>query len=129
MPTEPIDTLIIGAGLSGIYAAHLLAKKKRAFLVLEARERLGGRILCQAHQGYFSDLGPSWYWPDIHPKIRELTGALGLTGFRQYEDGHGRFQDPAGTVHTVRGFASQPPSWRPLRRHGRNHRKALPNPS
>ena len=60
---EPIETVIIGAGLSGIYAASLLARKKRSFVVLEARNRVGGRIWCPSHDGYRCDLGPSWYWP------------------------------------------------------------------
>jgi monoamine oxidase len=69
MPTETVDTMIIGGGLSGIYAAYLLSQKNKPFIVLEARERIGGRILSPEHQEFFSDLGPSWYWPEIHPKM------------------------------------------------------------
>ncbi|MBI9083606.1 MAG: FAD-dependent oxidoreductase [Desulfobacterales bacterium] len=112
MPTEIVNTLIIGAGLSGIYAATLLAKRDQPFIVLEARERAGGRILCPEHHGFFSDLGPSWYWPEIHPKMADLIQTLGLSGYRQFEDGHGRFQGPDGTVKTVRGYTTQPRSWR-----------------
>jgi len=112
MPTETIDTLIIGGGLSGIYAAYLLAQKNRSFVVLEARERLGGRILSPEHQGLFSDLGPSWYWPAIHPKMAQLIQTLGLKGYRQFEEGMGRFQSSNGTVQTVSGYANEPLSWR-----------------
>ena len=112
MPTETIDTLIIGGGLSGIYAAYLLAQKNQSFVVLEARERLGGRILSPEHQGFFSDLGPSWYWPSIHPKMAQLIQTLGLKGYRQFEEGLGRFQSPNGAVQTVRGYATEPLSWR-----------------
>ena len=69
MSTETVDTMIIGGGLSGIYAAYLLSQRNKPFVVLEARERIGGRILCPEHQEFFSDLGPSWYWPSIHPKM------------------------------------------------------------
>ncbi len=55
-----IDTIVIGAGLIGIYAASLLAQTRRSFLVLEARDRMGGRILCSSYQAYVSGLGPSW---------------------------------------------------------------------
>ena len=41
MLTETIDTIIIGAGLSGIYAAYLLSQRNKTFVVLEARERNG----------------------------------------------------------------------------------------
>ena len=50
--TNPIDTTIIGAGLSGIYAASLLAERNNSFVVLEARNRIGGRILCPAYQNH-----------------------------------------------------------------------------
>ena len=38
MPAETVDSLIIGGGLSGIYAAHLLSQRNKSFVVLEARE-------------------------------------------------------------------------------------------
>lgn len=112
MPTENVDTIIVGGGLSGIYAAYLLAQKGQSFIVLEARERAGGRILSPDHQGFFSDLGPSWYWPSINPKMVHLVQTLGLEGYRQFETGRGRFQRADGTVQTVSGYAMEPPSWR-----------------
>lgn len=112
MPTKTVDTLIIGGGLSGIYAAYLLSRRKASFLVLEARERIGGRILCPEHQGYLSDLGPSWFWPEIQPKIAHLVQTLGLEGYRQFEEGLGRFQCLDGAVRTIRGYAMEPLSWR-----------------
>ncbi|MGC9196687.1 MAG: flavin monoamine oxidase family protein [Syntrophobacteraceae bacterium] len=112
MHPQAVDTLIIGGGLSGIYAAHLLRQKHRSFVVLEARERLGGRILSPEYRGFFSDLGPSWYWPSIHHKMSGLIEAMGLHGYRQFEEGLGRFQNYAGTVRTLRSSPMEPPSWR-----------------
>jgi len=112
MCTETVDTTIIGGGLSGIYAAYLLSQRKESFVVLEARERIGGRILSPGHRGYFSDLGPSWYWPEIHPKMAHLIQTLGLEGYRQFEEGMGRFQRANGAVQTVRGYATEPLCWR-----------------
>lgn len=80
--------------------------------MLEARNRVGGRILCPEHHGFFPDLGPSWYWPDIHPRMAHLVQHLGLEGYPQFEDGFGRMQGPDGRVQTVRGYVSQPRSWR-----------------
>jgi monoamine oxidase len=112
MNVQTIETAIIGGGLSGIYAACLLQQKKGSYVVLEARNRLGGRIVSPEFQGFFADLGPSWYWPEIQPKMARLIDSLGLIGYRQFEDGLGRFERHDGTVQTVRGFAMQPPSFR-----------------
>lgn len=112
MPEETVDTLIIGGGLSGMYAAFLLSRKKMPFLLLEARSRMGGRILTTEHQGFFSDLGPSWYWPEVNPKLTLLIDTLNLKGYRQFEEGNGRFQNPDGSVQTVRGYSTFPASWR-----------------
>ena len=112
MSTEKVDTIIIGGGLSGIYSAYLLSQKNIPFVILEARGRIGGRILSNEHHGFFSDLGPSWYWPEINPKITHLIQTLNLKGYRQFEKGMGRFETPNGTVRTVRGYPTAPSSWR-----------------
>ena len=112
MHAETFDTIIIGGGLSGVYAASLLAEMRASFLVLEARDRLGGRILSPEHHGFFSDLGPSWYWPAIHPKMAYLIQTLGLYGYPQFDSGYGRFERFNGSVQTVRGYVMEPPSFR-----------------
>jgi monoamine oxidase len=112
MITESVDVVIIGGGLSGIYAACLLTQTNKSFVVLEARDRIGGRILSPEYNGFFSDLGPSWYWPDIHFKLAHLIQILGLSGYPQFETGIGCFQRYNGTVQAVRGYAMQPASWR-----------------
>jgi len=95
-----------------MYAAYLLSRTKASFLVLEARNRIGGRVLCSDYQGYATDLGPSWYWPEIQPNMGSLIQTLGLEGYRQFEEGLGRFQFADGAVRTVRGYAMEPRSWR-----------------
>lgn len=112
MHTEKVDTIIIGGGLSGIYAALLLAAKKKSFILLEARDRVGGRILSAEHQGFFADLGPSWYWPMINPKVNALVQTLGLNGYPQFETGLGRFQARDGHAETIEGYPMEPPGWR-----------------
>lgn len=112
MPTEEVDTIIIGGGLSGLYAAYLLYQENKSFVLLEARGRVGGRILSTEYQGFFSDLGPSWYWPSINPKIVRLMQTMGLKGYPQFEEGLGCFQKPDGTVQTIRGYDTNPPCWR-----------------
>ncbi len=78
---------IVGAGLAGLTAARLLHAAGADFRLIEARERLGGRILTvdaggrPADDGF--DLGPSWYWPQMQPAIGALVEELGLPAFGQ----------------------------------------------
>ena len=73
---------IIGAGLSGIYLASLLEKEYEV-TILEARDRVGGRVFSiDSH-----DLGPSWIWS--HQKnILQLINSLGLELFSQHTKGY-----------------------------------------
>jgi monoamine oxidase len=75
--------VIVGGGLSGLTAARLLHAARMPFVLLEARTRLGGRILSE--DGF--DLGPAWFWPDMQPGIARLVEELGLTAFPQYSEG------------------------------------------
>jgi len=115
MHTEQSDFIVIGGGLSGIYAAFLLTEKKRSVVLLEARSRLGGRILSPEHQDFFADLGPSWYWPTMNPRVHSLIQVLGLTGYPQFETGLGRFQARDGHTETIEGYPMEPPGWRLIR--------------
>ena len=112
MEPEIIDTIIIGAGLSGMYAAALLQAKGESFLVLEARDRIGGRIASPDYNGYAADLGPSWYWPEVNQRVNRLMKELGLSGYPQYDAGYGRFQAEGGAVRTIPPYPMEPESWR-----------------
>jgi len=82
---------IIGAGLAGLHASRLLRAAQADFVLIEARGRLGGRILSVGHDGQPADdgfdLGPSWYWPHMQPAIANLIAELGLPAFAQHSDG------------------------------------------
>ena len=83
---------IVGGGLSGLYAAALLEERGiHDYVVLEARETFGGRIVSwpdasrnhddgtaeRSIMGRF-DLGATWYWPAMHPALQQLVQQLGL---------------------------------------------------
>ncbi len=105
------DTLIIGAGLSGLSLAAQLMDQGQDVLVAEARARLGGRILTETQgDGYF-DLGPSWFWPG-QPRIATLIDQLGLNRFEQFSTGALSFEDEHGRVERGRGFSSMEGSFR-----------------
>ena len=96
--------LIIGAGLSGLYAA-LLLEKDYDVIVLESRKRIGGRVY--SVDGH--DMGPSWVWG--HQKnIIQLIDSLDLELFEQYTKGLALYDAPDG----VQKFSPppSPPSYR-----------------
>ncbi len=82
------ETLIIGAGISGLAAGLHLQAAGRDFLIVDPRERVGGRAHGVALQGDGGvDLGPSWVWPGFQPRVRGLIDALELRHFEQFETG------------------------------------------
>lgn len=90
---------IIGAGVSGLYAASLLIEKGYDVTVFEARDRIGGRVLSQ--NGF--DLGPTWYWPETETTITQLVDQLGLRTFSQYAAGDLMLERQFGVIerHTL----------------------------
>lgn len=90
------SVFIIGGGLAGLYAGKLLQASNIDFLLIEARGRLGGRILSVDQNGLPSDdgfdLGPSWFWPQVQPAIGAVVNELGLATFSQHSDGDVIFQ-------------------------------------
>lgn len=115
MPRTPVA--IIGAGLAGLYASRLLSAANVDFVLIEARDRLGGRILTVDQNGHPADdgfdLGPSWYWPRMQPAIADLVGELGLPAFAQQSDGDVLFERMSREgPQRYRGDAAEPSSFR-----------------
>jgi len=46
--SQKYEFVIVGAGLSGLQAALILAQHSKSFIVLEASDKIGGRICTQA---------------------------------------------------------------------------------
>ena len=91
--TRHADVIIVGAGLSGLALARALKAEGQDVVVLEARDRPGGRIASQ--QGY--DLGPAWIWPHNRRMLAMVKG-LGLQTFAQHGVGRLIFEDANGMI-------------------------------
>lgn len=83
------DVAIVGAGLCGLALAEMLESKGKSVLVLEARARIGGRILTHPDPGtgLALDLGPTWFWPESQPHMAGLVARLGISSFPQRDTG------------------------------------------
>lgn len=84
--SELYDVVVVGAGLSGLTAAYELQKQGCSVLTLEAKSRLGGRLLNQLVPGGVVDGGGSWVAPQ-QTALLALCDELGITTWRQYTDG------------------------------------------
>jgi monoamine oxidase len=96
------DVAVVGAGLSGLCAARAIVDAGREAVVLEARERVGGRLLNGTVDGGVAvDLGGQWVGHD-HVRVRRLASELGLELFPQYGVGR-NILDVAGRRRRYRG--------------------------
>ncbi|MFJ4044950.1 flavin monoamine oxidase family protein [Microbacterium sp. NPDC089987] len=75
---ERFDTVVVGAGMAGLTCARMLADAGRAVVVLEARDRLGGRMSTDRSAGFPVDLGASWIHGIRSSPLWELVQALSI---------------------------------------------------
>ena len=79
--TNAADVVVVGAGFAGLTTARELVAKGRSVIVLEARDRVGGRVLVQPiGDGQVVDVGGQWTGPG-QDRILALAGAVGVESF------------------------------------------------
>jgi monoamine oxidase len=83
---DSLDVVIIGAGVAGLVAARELQRRGRSLVVLEARDRVGGRTLSQRIGNEVLDLGGQWIGPTQN-RLANLAHELGIQTFPQHHEG------------------------------------------
>ncbi len=108
------DLIVVGAGLAGLAVARGAVERGARVIVLEARSRVGGRVLSHRTAAGAYDLGPGWIWPRMQNRIAQAVRAAGLALYEQAEAGGFVFQDQTGQQieRLPHGFAQEPPSMR-----------------
>lgn len=120
--------IVIGAGISGLATACCLARSGQHVRVLEKNATVGGRARAFESNGFFFDMGPSWYWmPDIFEQFFSLFGKSSADyyklvrldpGFRIFYKGQDVLDVPANALELERLFEGiEPGSSRQLKRY------------
>ncbi len=95
-PSATCDVVIVGAGITGLAIATLLQADGRDVVLLEARDRVGGRLLSvPGSDGSAVDLGASWFWADEH-RVHQLVAAHDLPTHPQHLAGDALFETGDG---------------------------------
>lgn len=76
--TPNADVIVIGAGVSGLVAAKLLTDCGMRVVVLEARDRIGGRTHTERADGWVTDMGASWIHGIDDGPVHEVARSFGM---------------------------------------------------
>jgi monoamine oxidase len=105
--TRDADLVVIGAGLAGLSAARAAATAGASVVVVEARDRVGGRVLNEdIGGGNVVEVGAQWIGP-TQDRLAALAAKLGVETFPTYGEGEnvieygGRLRRYRGTIPRI----------------------------
>jgi monoamine oxidase len=108
----PKNILIIGAGLSGLLAAHRLKSKGFNVKVIEARKRIGGRIHTKSTENETPvEMGATWFWNE-NTHLKLLLKELEIEYFTQNMRGAAFFEAFSALPPQEVQIPKQPQSYR-----------------
>lgn len=96
------DVVIVGAGAAGLTAANELRKAGLSVAVLEARDRVGGRLWTDEIDGAMLEIGGQWVSPD-QEALKETIAELGLETYPRYREGDSVYVNRAGELTRFTG--------------------------
>src|SRR5436190_2404692 len=87
-PTRYVDVVVVGAGLAGLMAARRLTHAHKKVVLLEADNRVGGRVLNLDIGGGKITEGGAEFIGETQNHIASLAKTLGLKTFKTYNEGN-----------------------------------------
>ncbi|MEO0895524.1 MAG: NAD(P)/FAD-dependent oxidoreductase [Bacteroidota bacterium] len=104
--------IIIGAGLTGLRIAHLLEQRGISYRIIEARERLGGRIHTLISENDTKlEMGATWFGHQ-HTQLKALFEELEIGYYEQFMTGSAYFEAFSTAPPQRMDVPSDPPSFR-----------------
>eukprot|EP00438_Fugacium_kawagutii_P033837 Skav235846 [mRNA] locus=scaffold1931:384241:385593:- [translate_table: standard] len=86
---QEVDVIIAGAGAAGLNAALILHRAGKKVIVLESRDRVGGRIKSEKlpGSGTHVELGAQWQAERGHERLNKLVQTYGYRKLEHYTSG------------------------------------------